>query len=514
MVALLCGLGFDPSMATIHEERSTRDAALADGSALKVCALVINSVSHDARVLKQADTLASAGHTVTIIGVKDNRVAVGHEVRDSGVTIIRVGWRSLAYRRMMRLTTAALVVALLGILALSALLPYERISAVFSYLHERYYAPLVLYAAAAALLVYGAKRVRLLRNRVLSYHAIESGGRQQRPPSRIGVLRAAVAHAYKTYNWMVPIQDVVASLGADVVHCHDIYTLPIGARIKRRLGCKLVYDAHEIYEDVAQNGPDIGSVYHKVQTRYAPRVDAFITINDSIAEFYRDQYPELPAATVIRNAAIYPGPIDYDGRLHAAAGLERSQKILLYHGGYAAHRGLETLVKAAEFLADEWTLVMMGWGNLEGRLLEIAAQSAQEEQTPPPRVVFIPPVAQSDLAEWTAGASLGVIPYSNRGLNHWFCTPNKLWEYPSAGVPLLVSPFPELRKAVEGHEMGWLLPDPFEPSAIVQVLLKIDDEALAKARAGCRRFMLEDNWEVYGNKLSSIYDDFAVSGKR
>jgi len=33
----------------------------------------------------------------------------------------------------------------------------------------------------------------------------------------------------------------------DVVHCHDFSSLPIGVKLKKKLGIKLVYDAHEIW---------------------------------------------------------------------------------------------------------------------------------------------------------------------------------------------------------------------------------------------------------------------------
>ena len=33
----------------------------------------------------------------------------------------------------------------------------------------------------------------------------------------------------------------------DTVHCHDLDTLQPGVCLKRKIGCKLVYDAHEIF---------------------------------------------------------------------------------------------------------------------------------------------------------------------------------------------------------------------------------------------------------------------------
>jgi hypothetical protein len=50
----------------------------------------------------------------------------------------------------------------------------------------------------------------------------------------------------------------------------------------------------------------------------------------------------------------------------------------------------------------------------------------------------------------TAGADVGVIPYRNVGLNNFFTSPNKLFEYCAAGVPVAASRFPELSKVVEG----------------------------------------------------------------
>ncbi|HYE68658.1 MAG TPA: hypothetical protein VEA58_08600, partial [Anaerovoracaceae bacterium] len=72
--------------------------------------------------------------------------------------------------------------------------------------------------------------------------------------------------------------------------------------------------------------------------------------------------------------------------------------------------------------------------SFEPRLREIARYINQyhTDQGNPEIVVFIPPAPQNDLALWTAGGTIGIIPYEKIGLNHWFCTPNKLWEYPNA----------------------------------------------------------------------------------
>jgi glycosyltransferase involved in cell wall biosynthesis len=122
------------------------------------------------------------------------------------------------------------------------------------------------------------------------------------------------------------------------------------------------------------------------------------------------------------------------------------------------------------------------------------------------RIKFVARVPQRELAQWTAGATLGVIPYENVGLNHWFCTPNKLWEYPNAGVPIIASPFPEMRKVIEPNGIGWFLNDPLTARSIAMSINALTDEDLAEAKRNCRAFMKRDNWSVYSRRLVRAYE--------
>jgi glycosyltransferase involved in cell wall biosynthesis len=292
--------------------------------------------------------------------------------------------------------------------------------------------------------------------------------------------------------------------------------LPTGFLVKNRLHIPLIYDAHEIYETAAARTFGINDYYARLHRRYLPRVDHFITINDSIALYYRYAYPDAPSALVIRNATNKAPDFVYDGRLHAAAGLPRSQKILLYQGAYTQERGLSNLVRTGPLLPDDWTLVMLGWGPLSGYLKQVAAYAAhtgrKRSASADSKVRFLTAVPRRELHLWTAGASAGIIPYENRLLNHWFCSPNKLWEYPNAGVPLVVQPFPELRKVVEVFGCGWVLPDNPTPGQIADLISGLTGDMIERAREGCRRFIEADSWEaVYELRLVELYAGIAAS---
>ena len=36
----------------------------------------------------------------------------------------------------------------------------------------------------------------------------------------------------------------------DVIHCHNLDTLPIGIKLKKKMGLPLIYDAHELWENM------------------------------------------------------------------------------------------------------------------------------------------------------------------------------------------------------------------------------------------------------------------------
>jgi glycosyltransferase involved in cell wall biosynthesis len=281
----------------------------------------------------------------------------------------------------------------------------------------------------------------------------------------------------------------------------------VGHRARRGRAIKVIWDAHEIYEEVAQ-----GDAEHRERNRRLLRdncsgVDGFVTINDSIANFYREKYPSLPAATIVKNATVPIEPVTYDGRLHAAAALPLEQSVVLYQGGFAEKRGLRDLVAAARYLDSRWTLVMMGWGRIEGELKAVGNEvNGARADRAYPAVVFIPAAPQAELPMWTAGALVGLIPYERTGLNHLYCTPNKLWEYPNANVPILCSPLVEMTKVIEENGVGWLLPETSTPEAIAEVINGLSDEDLTRAREACASYIARDNWSTYEGALLGLYE--------
>ena len=523
---------------------------------MKVCKVVVNSVSHDARVLKEAEAVRDAGFDVVIVGIQDANVGTPIQMLDNGVVIRRVAWQSTAFRPIIW-THVWQVAALFGLVAalvslihwlqrnyaqtLSLLTAdnaiyltscviasyftvliwsnYRKRKKNFLKLKKREYDELLKYEAEFS----AYRRIDATHATTAAIPSAESAGtssselskkiaraRAQLPRPLMGGLVSALAPA-NLRRWKVvfarerQIYNLLEEENPDIVHAHDLSALPVAAKYAKASGARLVFDAHEIYDHLAQSEDELSELNGKILKKHSGDVDMFITINDSIAQYYFKTYPQLPRAVVIKNATKRAEEFAYDGRLHEAAGLSRDTRVLIYQGGFAPKRGLIQLLLAAEYLDPHWSLVFMGWGKLEEELRRVADSLKMKNPDLDLRIRFVPKVKQSELAYWTAGASLGAIPYENTGLNHWYCNPNKLWEYPNAGVPIIASPFPELRKIIETNEIGWLLPDPLTPRDIAAAINKLTPEELEIASRNCRTFIQKDNWEVYADRLKAAY---------
>ena len=520
---------------------------------MNICMIVHNNGTRDGRVMREAHTLRAAGHTVTVIGIPESGEAKPEEQLQDGVRVLRVDWYAEARRRFRRsgvpralLFGAICAAAVYGLYRLARWFFSAAIAPAAGTIEGLINAasfPWIIAALVVTLLgLYVVWRLLLAIKAALTRRAVERDRTRRRmisgevaDCSGFPAIRSRIP--YWIPDWVLEIgleplgwlgagtarfsfqryrsEELAAAairLKPDVVHCHDCIALPTGWLVKKALGIPLVYDAHEIYEAVATRRPGATDYFARVHHKYLPRIDGFIAVNDSAANFYRCAYPAAPRAVVIRNA-LSPAVLGpYDGRLHRAAGLPASEKILIYQGGYTKLRGLPVLVRAGALLPKGWSLVMMGSGALEEELQAVACEGEH-----PAKVHFIPAVPAAELLSWTQGATVGIVPYEDKVLNHWIATPNKLWEYPSAGVPMIVQPFYEMRRIVEAFGCGWVLPETFTPSAIAGVVASLTEERLAEAREGCRHFIETDNWSsIYQGRLLRLYEalEAQIAAKR
>jgi len=287
----------------------------------------------------------------------------------------------------------------------------------------------------------------------------------------------------------------------DVLHVHDYPLLRVGAHVKRRRNCALVYDAHELYHGQAQLPAPVRRRYRRRERRFIHAADAAITVNPYIAGIMAHDYG-CPPPRVLLNAAPPGSAVPAVKNLRAQLGLPEQAKIVLYQGWMSPERGIDALVRAAAHFPMGIHLVLIGYGECEPQLKAIS----QEQGTDDGRVFFMGRIEPELLAELTREADLGVIPYRPVDLNHLYCSPNKLFEFAVAGLPFLANDLPFLRDIAEEYGFG-VMTDLDEPKSIAEAIAQAlaDPVRFAALKAAARAAGTRLNWGIEGEKLLDIY---------
>lgn len=259
-----------------------------------------------------------------------------------------------------------------------------------------------------------------------------------------------------------------------LVHAHDRNALPIGFLVSRLAGAKLIYDSHELWGHTAHTAkrPGFFNRMAAAMERFAARkAQGVITVSDSIVRHMQDNMG-LEDITLVRNLPYLKRREAYPrdtSPLRLDLGIDPEKIVLLYQGVVSRHRGLELIVRAAEFLSEQFTVVVLGNGVIVPELKELARSLGPEE-----RVKFHSAVSPESLIEYSSGADLGFSLTEDTCLNNRYSLPNKLFEYLQAGLPVIVSNLPEMKSVVEANGVGLVLPN-WDPQAAAQAINKLAD---------------------------------------
>ena len=275
-----------------------------------------------------------------------------------------------------------------------------------------------------------------------------------------------------------------ARLSPDVVHAHDLDTLPAGWRLARRSGAALVFDAHESYPDMLAGnvaGP-IKAVCRGLERFLVPRADLLVTVGERL----RAHYDAMGArrSVVVGN---WRDPVD--PALQAPAvrqavrverGMEGFSVLICFIANLTAERRLEPLLAAVE--ATPGVGLVVGGDGAAAPLAEAAAQRCE-------RIAYLGRVAPDEVARWTAAADAVYYGFDPANRNARFSAPNKLFEALAAGIPVVTARFGEIGEVVAETGCGLLLQD-YTPEHVADAFRELLEperlEALCSAARGAR----------------------------
>jgi len=210
-----------------------------------------------------------------------------------------------------------------------------------------------------------------------------------------------------------------------------------------------------------------------------PRLKNVITVCNGIAELYRKEYNI--DVKVVRNVPFL------SASSHSA---EKKEKIILYQGAINVNRGIETMVKAMQYI-DGAILQLIGKGDITASIQQLIEQLNLSN-----KVKLLGEIPYQELENYTQQASIGLSLEEDVGLNYRLALPNKLFDYIHAEIPVLVADLPEMSALVKQYQLGEVAQSS-EPKAIANQLNEMlqNEPQLNSWKINATKAKQELNWE-------------------
>lgn len=277
---------------------------------------------------------------------------------------------------------------------------------------------------------------------------------------------------------------------ADIYFAEDIYTLPFVYFIARKRKAKIYYNSRELYAFLGglRNRPYLQKLVKAIENYFIKKVDLVLTTGEMDSKFLENFYG-IKNTLVIRNIPLFQRP-ERKINFREEYGIPEDKLIMLYQGVLLEGRGLPLIFQTMQNI-NEVVLVLLGDGEQKNNFKKIASSLGVSE-----RIIFAGTIKQGDLINYTAGADIGLSLIENISISYYHALPNKLFEYIMAGLPVLSSDLPQMKKIVEFYNVGEAI-DITGVSNIEKVLKKwvSNPDLLNEHRENCKLAIKELNWQ-------------------
>lgn len=293
----------------------------------------------------------------------------------------------------------------------------------------------------------------------------------------------------------------------DIYHCHDMSTLPAGYIASIFSKAKLVYDSHELYTEQYFSGTlrfVRRFLWGTLERTLIHKCEKVITVNEIIGELLVKKYG-LEEVTILRNVSKLANSEEEPAEVMDLSEKIEDKIVFLHMGGLTPNRGLEQFIEALGLSKhkDRVIFLLIGEGPLRKKVDSIIKEKGLEKN-----VLIHDYVEPDELTSYTKKIDVGLVLTQNICPNHYYSSPNKLFQYMVSGNAILGSDFPYIGKIIREEKIG-LSVDPSNPKRIAE---KIDyfvehPQELEEMKKRSRKVAVERyNWGIEEKKLIELYD--------
>jgi glycosyltransferase involved in cell wall biosynthesis len=283
----------------------------------------------------------------------------------------------------------------------------------------------------------------------------------------------------------------------DVIHCHDLDTLPIGIRLKKLRKIPLIYDAHEIWGYMVSFDIPWWKRYINLEKRLVKEADIMITVDEPLQEYFAEFFGRADEDAKLSSKPIYI--IKNCKEFNEVAYQPPTEKIftMVYAGTLGASREILELMDAVRE-TDNIKFIIAGSGNKK-YVRKVKKHCSQNNN-----VKYLGRISQEEVIALTKRCHVGVCLLGKGTLSNKMALPNKVFEAMVSGRPLITTK--GLYYSDFAHEKGFGIPVGSVDECIEAIkILMADPKKYEQYGVKALEAALEYNWANEKEKLVEIY---------
>ncbi len=277
----------------------------------------------------------------------------------------------------------------------------------------------------------------------------------------------------------------------DVVHCHDLDTLKPGVKLKKKTGCKLVFDAHEIFGYMIQkNNPIASKIAFYMEKRLIKYVDHIITVDDPFKKYYE----KLSGKNVTR-------VMNCKSLIFDKYEPSKNKKFtIVYIGIMIKGRFFPDIIDLIGGM-DDAKLILAG--KKEGLYYEMKEYAKKYDN-----IDFLGTISSKDILNTTKKGDVTFILVDGSNKQTKFVVFNKQFEAMVCGRPIIITKDTYAGKMTEELKCG--LAVEYNKEAIKQAIIKLKDNPDICEKLGRNAFNAakkQYNWNIEKKNLIKVYEE-------
>lgn len=305
-----------------------------------------------------------------------------------------------------------------------------------------------------------------------------------------------IGRAYRSTVLAWRVIRCALALNTKLYQAHDPELIPflLAARLKRS---KLIFDAHEDFVGQLE-----GKTWAKGLNRFAINAyarllrfiintsfDKILTATHSIASYHPEKKSQ-----VIHN---YPVISDYKVT-KGKKPLSKRPARGVFMGNLSEIRGIREIVEALEHTQHVEGIDIAGWFDDE------AFKRKLENLPGWSKVSYHGLLTRTEVADILGHAKFGILTYYPLK-NHLTSQPTKLFEYLSAGLPVLYSDFPVWHNIIQPNDLG-VCADPKDPKSLAEGMDQLCATSIDDSLSKRAQNLVEDLYSWDSEKI--VYCNF------